>query len=145
MMSSIQCWKKFCYHNMNASLWEILIFETFGHCRDQLLRPATNWCNYLQIITSNNMCMKPPAEQYTGPSHIYKRRLLIVNLKITDKIIDHCHGGIAIGVSSQSLYVDKRVPHAAREWSTMLSILGFLVPWLRWSTFSMYDDILNSN
>ena len=27
MMSSIQCWKKFCYHNMNVSSWEILIFQ----------------------------------------------------------------------------------------------------------------------
>ena len=28
VMSSIQCWKKFCYHNMNVSSWEILIFQT---------------------------------------------------------------------------------------------------------------------
>ena len=28
MMSSIHCWKKFCYHNMNASSWETLIFQT---------------------------------------------------------------------------------------------------------------------
>ena len=27
MMSSIQCWKKFCDHNMNISSWVILIFQ----------------------------------------------------------------------------------------------------------------------
>ena len=28
IMSSIHCWKKFCYHNMNVSSWEILTFQT---------------------------------------------------------------------------------------------------------------------
>ena len=28
MMSSVQCWKKFCYHNMNVASWVILIFQT---------------------------------------------------------------------------------------------------------------------
>ena len=62
MMSSIQCSKELCYHNMNASSLVIWFFQTLiRYCRDQLPHPATNWCNYLKIITSShNMCMKPP-------------------------------------------------------------------------------------
>ena len=28
MVMSSQCWKKFCYHNMNVSSWVTLIFQT---------------------------------------------------------------------------------------------------------------------
>ena len=60
-----------------------------------------------------------------------------------DQIINigqqYCHGGIAFGVSSQSHYMDKGfLTLHVSDLRTILSLLGFLVPWLRWSTFSMY-------
>ena len=44
MMSSAQCWKKFCYHNIKVSSWLILIFhkldtaETNSRTRQQLMQ-----------------------------------------------------------------------------------------------------------
>ena len=90
-MSSIQHWKKFCYHNMNVHV----IMDNFNlpNIDWTLQRPTPAPVNKLmQLLADNNLTQH--VHETTRQNNILDlvistEEVLIVSLKITDKIGDH--------------------------------------------------------